>query len=140
MSVEGVEDLFFFKQKTADEMRISDWSSGVCSSDLALRRAGRFRNTAAGGGGRLGARRPGALAARPDRPYPGPDPVRRPAEAGAGVVESPADRNAARNRADRRRAPLLCGADAGALRPSSVVGAGRAACAVPGHRLVRSET
>src|SRR3546814_9831695 len=29
---------FFFKQKTAYEMRISDWSSDVCSSDLrALR-------------------------------------------------------------------------------------------------------
>src|SRR3546814_146339 len=26
--------VFFFKQKTADEMRISDWSSDVCSSDL----------------------------------------------------------------------------------------------------------
>src|SRR3546814_2177800 len=39
---------FFFKQKTAYEMRISDWSSDVCSSDLVkdgnqrvdLRRAG----------------------------------------------------------------------------------------------------
>src|SRR3546814_1585052 len=31
---------FFFKQKTAYEMRISDWSSDVCSSDLAAR-AGR---------------------------------------------------------------------------------------------------
>src|SRR3546814_12927474 len=31
---------FFFKQKTAYEMRISDWSSDVCSSDLeALARA-----------------------------------------------------------------------------------------------------
>src|SRR3546814_16201740 len=30
--------IFFFKQKTAYEMRISDWSSDVCSSDL---RAGR---------------------------------------------------------------------------------------------------
>src|SRR3546814_2357395 len=29
---------FFFKQKTAYEMRISDWSSDVCSSDLLLRR------------------------------------------------------------------------------------------------------
>src|SRR3546814_1133727 len=29
-------DWFFFKQKTAYEMRISDWSSDVCSSDLAL--------------------------------------------------------------------------------------------------------
>src|SRR3546814_9560216 len=26
--------LFFFKQKTAYELRISDWSSDVCSSDL----------------------------------------------------------------------------------------------------------
>src|SRR3546814_13769373 len=42
---------FFFKQKTAYEMRISDWSSDVCSSDLArrplhggaCRRAGPFR-------------------------------------------------------------------------------------------------
>src|SRR3546814_2677253 len=30
---------FFFKQKTAYEMRISDWSSDVCSSDLTLPRA-----------------------------------------------------------------------------------------------------
>src|SRR3546814_10670938 len=27
---------FFFKQKTAYEVRISDWSSDVCSSDLAI--------------------------------------------------------------------------------------------------------
>src|SRR3546814_1569869 len=37
--VEGVDNnfdsfFFFFKQKTAYEMRISDWSSDVCSSDL----------------------------------------------------------------------------------------------------------
>src|SRR3546814_1193185 len=30
--------LCFFKQKTAYEMRISDWSSGVCSSDLGPHR------------------------------------------------------------------------------------------------------
>src|SRR3546814_1230990 len=30
---------FFFKQKTAYEMRISDWSSDVCSSDLRDRDA-----------------------------------------------------------------------------------------------------
>src|SRR3546814_8299277 len=30
---------FFFKQKTAYEMRISDWSSDVCSSDLRVRAA-----------------------------------------------------------------------------------------------------
>src|SRR3546814_8024202 len=28
--------IFFFKQKTAYEMRISDWSSDVCSSDLVV--------------------------------------------------------------------------------------------------------
>src|SRR3546814_14463882 len=33
---ELVDLFFFFKQKTAYEMRISDWSSDVCSSDLAL--------------------------------------------------------------------------------------------------------
>src|SRR3546814_3963153 len=31
---------FFFKQKTAYEMRISDWSSDVCSSDLGMSHAG----------------------------------------------------------------------------------------------------
>src|SRR3546814_19571874 len=44
---------FFFKQKTAYEMRISDWSSDVCSSDLepAVGCAGEAR-TAAGVGRR----------------------------------------------------------------------------------------
>src|SRR3546814_5275898 len=40
----GVLCVFFFKQKTAYEMRISDWSSDVCSSDLlakAIARDGR---------------------------------------------------------------------------------------------------
>src|SRR3546814_4545443 len=32
--------MFFFKQKTAYEMRISDWSSDVCSSDLDAEGAG----------------------------------------------------------------------------------------------------
>src|SRR3546814_19410667 len=32
-----VVGLFFFKQKTAYELRISDWSSDVCSSDLLRR-------------------------------------------------------------------------------------------------------
>src|SRR3546814_1889105 len=32
---------FFFKQKTAYEMRISDWSSDVCSSDLHVETATR---------------------------------------------------------------------------------------------------
>src|SRR3546814_3297570 len=39
--------VFFFKQKTAYEMRISDWSSDVCSSDLegAVEHAERERLT-----------------------------------------------------------------------------------------------
>src|SRR3546814_8978362 len=31
-----MDEFFLFKQKTAYEMRISDWSSDVCSSDLVL--------------------------------------------------------------------------------------------------------
>src|SRR3546814_5453208 len=34
---------FFFKQKTAYEMRISDWSSDVCSSDLGVTLRNRTR-------------------------------------------------------------------------------------------------
>src|SRR3546814_3039395 len=40
-----VSSFFFFKHKTADEMRISDWSSDVCSSDL------KEYQPAGGGGG-----------------------------------------------------------------------------------------
>src|SRR3546814_8350602 len=36
---------FFFKQKTAYEMRISDWSSDVCSSDLGATGAHHFPGT-----------------------------------------------------------------------------------------------
>src|SRR3546814_885925 len=32
----SIDSCFFFKQKTAYEMRISDWSSDVCSSDLPV--------------------------------------------------------------------------------------------------------
>src|SRR3546814_395405 len=38
-------NVFFFKQKTAYELRISDWSSDVCSSDL-LDDGGRIRDGA----------------------------------------------------------------------------------------------
>src|SRR3546814_14422041 len=37
---------FFFKQKTAYEMRISDWSSDVCSSDLRTEYLAEDRRTA----------------------------------------------------------------------------------------------
>src|SRR3546814_7936900 len=39
---------FFFKQKTAYEMRISDWSSDVCSSDLLIE-DGNVERSATGG-------------------------------------------------------------------------------------------
>src|SRR3546814_7691902 len=59
---------FFFKQKTAYEMRISDWSSDVCSSDLI---SDDGRRDPAGLGGlscRDGGReRPARIAARPGR-------------------------------------------------------------------------
>src|SRR3546814_13181569 len=63
---------FFFKQKTAYEMRISDWSSDVCSSDLALPRApdGRavhlFRSSGATG---TGARHPARSRCAPPPAY-----------------------------------------------------------------------
>src|SRR3546814_5772536 len=54
---------FFFKQKTAYEMRISDWSSDVCSSDLR-----RGDHICAGRGGPCsacwGSSKPGLLAGR----------------------------------------------------------------------------
>src|SRR3546814_1167768 len=58
--------LFFLKQKTADEMRISDWSLYVCSSDLGedgdrLRAVHRRLRAARHGRGRHGRGRPGAL-------------------------------------------------------------------------------
>src|SRR3546814_2487357 len=54
--------IVFFKQKTAYEMRISDWSSDVCSSDLSpgedREHAG--REQASGGNARLRPARPEA--------------------------------------------------------------------------------
>src|SRR3546814_20543110 len=46
--------IFCFKQKTAYEMRISDWSSDVCSSDLGTLNTGDLSATAAGIGGNGG--------------------------------------------------------------------------------------
>src|SRR3546814_16183526 len=41
--METVVAFFFFKQKTAYEVRISDWSSDVCSSDLLVDQHGERR-------------------------------------------------------------------------------------------------
>src|SRR3546814_6881077 len=65
---------FFFKQKTAYEMRISDWSSDVCSSDLRLAAPGR------------GARPPGA-AQRLPAPGHGAFPRRRRRDGPQAVLE-----------------------------------------------------
>src|SRR3546814_5536914 len=49
--------LFFFKQKTAYERRISDWSSDVCSSDLPFTRGvGLLSRVFGGMADRVGAR------------------------------------------------------------------------------------
>src|SRR3546814_3388688 len=43
-----INNFFFFKQKTAYEMRISDWSSDVCSSDLQRKEGAERRSEEAG--------------------------------------------------------------------------------------------
>src|SRR3546814_10845355 len=57
---------FFFKQKTAYEMRISDWSSDVCSSDLEPRAA--FCGLCADGRGGAACAGDAARGAERDRP------------------------------------------------------------------------
>src|SRR3546814_13542863 len=53
MSIHVAADLYilflFFKQKTAYEMRMSDWSSDVCSSDLCAREGRHAQATPADG-------------------------------------------------------------------------------------------
>src|SRR3546814_9583227 len=61
--------VFFFKQKTAYDMRISDWSSDVCSSDLRWRgadRGGQRHQSAAGATGEGGNRKRRRKVRRPD--------------------------------------------------------------------------
>src|SRR3546814_19835911 len=69
---------FFFNQKTAYEMRISDWSSDVCSSDLHVSADGAFADDATAhapsAGDRIGPdgwlcfnRRSGQISHRPHR-------------------------------------------------------------------------
>src|SRR3546814_1162186 len=69
---------FFFKQKTAYEMRISDWSSDVCSSDLrtpgadaADRHGSGDRRGAGGSGGCRGAPESGRLVVAGPAAHPG---------------------------------------------------------------------
>src|SRR3546814_7361711 len=93
--------VFFFKQKTAYEMRISDWSSDVCSSDLA---APAFRT----------AGHPATRRCRPHRAWTGPAPGRHATRAaqrarlGGGQGDAPRPGRALRLRwrAGRRPATL----------------------------------
>src|SRR3546814_10621342 len=57
MRVYNIIFVYFFKQKTADEMRISDWSSDVCASDLGLVGRDAMEQQAHGIGGRQTHRR-----------------------------------------------------------------------------------
>src|SRR3546814_19834246 len=80
----------FFKQKTAYEMRISDWSSDVCSSDLALEALRNSCHIAAGGGqaARNASPRPRLLASSHPRIRARTPP--EPANKIAGLVEGDA--------------------------------------------------
>src|SRR3546814_5079951 len=87
---------FFFKQKTAYEMRISDWSSDVCSSDLRLagpelRRMAELRRDSADHARGDGRGRGPALSVaprrRPDRHRSRAQGPRRPRQLGTGRID-----------------------------------------------------
>src|SRR3546814_5184910 len=91
---------FFFKQKTAYEMRISDWSSDVCSSDLdalddhqpALRQCVQAEQGVQPGGEGVGGFRQA--------------PLRRVGEAAVGKVDQRADRRPEVGLLDRKSTRL----------------------------------
>src|SRR3546814_16105243 len=100
--------VLFFKQKTAYELRISDWSSDVCSSDLHVEQSGRSAHACGllGGVGRqerlqglVDRERAARLGMQVDR--------RPPAASGEDRVASPghARRSAGRNAARERLPP-----------------------------------
>src|SRR3546814_2052793 len=93
--------VFFFKQKTAYELRISDWSSDVCSSDLG--RPGGFRAPPGAADRTLGARRLAGGEA-PDRRVAGPG--ARPALAGGQRPRRDAGGGA--RRSEERRVGTEC--------------------------------
>src|SRR3546814_8849047 len=94
--------MFFFKQKTAYEMRISDWSSDVCSSDLLffvlLRRTGRVIVMALLLLRRAEGEMVAGLAAHLQRLHAGVDPAVLEAERLRQVVEEEIGRASCRDR------------------------------------------
>src|SRR3546814_9652722 len=87
----------FFKQKTAYEMRISDWSSDVCSSDLAAQNSQNGENQ--------GVVSPGSAAGSLDMTQPRTIGWRKPPaiKRSRWTRESAADRKTRRPRAGARR-------------------------------------
>src|SRR3546814_15710616 len=77
---------FFFKQKTAYDMRISDWSSDVCSSDLPRAdHPGRRHCRGDGGARRRADAQPGGESARSRHADASIDPERAPRRRARGV-------------------------------------------------------
>src|SRR3546814_10961157 len=68
---------FFFKQKTAYEMRISDWSSDVCSSDLSAIRAPVVAGSALSSGHFAALSHLGSYQAKAERTHMAPVDARR---------------------------------------------------------------
>src|SRR3546814_10720418 len=103
--------VFFFKQKTAYEMRISDWSSDVCSSDLRppgadLSTAVRREYPAPEQGRQIGhgkAQTAGVESGGEDRRGCGSGRTRR--KAGGGGTRRDARRRSARREAPNRMRP-----------------------------------
>src|SRR3546814_16307114 len=107
---------FFFKQKTAYELRISDWSSDVCSSDLNP-------CAAVAPPRRLCGSRAGLVVGAPGRAFPG---LEQPGGAGPPPAHLTLRGRAPRQPTLDRRAPAPCPAPcAGA--PTRGAAAGRAA-------------
>src|SRR3546814_4846161 len=108
--------MLFFKQKTAYEMRISDWSSDVCSSDLQQREhADRM----------LELERPAdLLARRPEREQRAAEQQR--GDDGAGGIGEGFDLRAARVAARPRETERLEAEDREDARPQVEIG--RASC------------
>src|SRR3546814_5302306 len=114
---------FFFKQKTAYEMRISDWSSDVCSSDLggtgggpggALSRAARRIGGGPDSGCRFAECRRGAAGTGRRRPGRSPD--------HGGLLAQPPARTSPRRRHPPRGSPCTGARPDGALnRPAGLI-------------------
>src|SRR3546814_15328993 len=85
--------VFFYKQKTAYEMRISDWSSDVCSSDLGLGRLAAGTAGLAAARARAARRRQARCRARKPARIPAPlsggRAARGPARAAGAVTRLP---------------------------------------------------